>query len=404
MTGSNNANAGLPTFAWRAHSAQGTSVEGHIQAESAELARAQLRRQGLQVMRLQRVWRAPTHPIRPRELAQMTRQLAALLRAGIPLVSALQMASRSATKAPLQALMNTVRSDVESGMALHAALAEHPQHFSGLYVSMVNAGEAAGILDTMMERLAATLEKNEALRARVRSALMYPCAVIVVALAVLALIMVYVVPVFEDVFKAFGSDLPWPTQWVLNLSQLISQSGWLVLPALLLLPWLWQRWQRDEAWQRRADRWLLNLPLVGHLLRTAVVARWTQTLSALLAAGVPLAEALGPAGQACDHAVYSRLTEHLQRRVSQGGRLSEAMAHTRRFPDMIVQLCATGEETGALESLLARAGVLMENELDDQVNGLSSLLEPLIIVVLGGLIGGILVAMYLPIFRLGQVF
>ena len=162
--------------------------------------------------------------------------------------------------------------------------------------------------------------------------------------------------------------------------------------------------RRNEAWQRRLDRWLLGLPLVGGLLRSAVVARWTQTLSALLAAGVPLAEALGPAGQACDHAVYARLTEHLQRRVSQGGSLSEAMAHTGRFPDMIVQLCATGEETSALESLLARAGVLMESELDDQVNGLSSLLEPLIMVVLGGLIGVILVAMYLPIFRLGQVF
>jgi len=394
----------LPTFTWSAHSAQGTPVSGHIQAESAELAQAQLRRQGLQITRLQRVWWATATPIRPRELAQMTRQLAALLHAGIPLVAALQMASRSAATRPLRDLMDAVRLDVESGMALHAALAVHPQHFSGLYVSMVSAGEAAGILDTMMERLATTLEKNEALRSRVRSALMYPCAVIVVALAVLALIMVYVVPVFEDVFKAFGSDLPWATQWVLNLSQWLSRSGWIAGPALLLLPWLWQRLQRDEAWQRTADRWVLGLPLVGHLLRSAVVARWTQTLSALLAAGVPLAEALGPAGQACDHAVYARLTEHLQRRVLQGGSLSEAMAHTGRFPDMIVQLCATEEETSALESLLARAGVLMETELDDQVNGLSSLLEPLIIVVLGGLIGGILVAMYLPIFRLGQVF
>ena len=394
----------LPTFAWRAHNPKGHEVSGHIQAENAPMAQAQLRRQGLQVQRVQRVWWVPKQPIRPRELAQMTRQLAALIRAGVPLVSALQMVSRSAATQALKELMSAVRSDVESGMALHAALAEHPQHFSGLYISMVSAGEAAGILDTMMERLANTLEKNEALRSRVRSALMYPCAVIVVALAVLALIMVYVVPVFEDVFKAFGSDLPWATQWVLALSQALSQSGWMVVPAMLLLPLMWQRLRGNAHWQRQLDRWLLGLPLVGHLLRSAVVARWTQTLSALLAAGVPLTEALGPAGQACDHAVYARLTEHLQRRVSQGGSLSEAMAHTGRFPDMIVQLCATGEETSALESLLARAGVLMENELDDQVNGLSSLLEPLIIVVLGGLIGGILVAMYLPIFRLGQVF
>ena len=394
----------MPTFLWHGHGPQGTPATGQIQAENAELARAVLRRQGVRITRLQRLWWAPSNAIRARELPPMTRQLAALLRAGVPLVPALQMVSRSASTRALKELMGTVRSNVESGMALHAALALHPEHFSGLYISMVSAGEAAGILDTMMERLAATLEKNEALRSRVSSALMYPCAVIVVALAVLVLIMLYVVPVFEDVFKAFGSDLPWPTQWVLNLSQIIGQSGWAVLPALLLLPWLWQHWQRNPAWQRRADRWLLGLPLVGGLLRSAVVARWTQTLSALLAAGVPLAEALGSAGQACNHAVYARLTEHLQRRVSQGGSLSEAMAHTGRFPDMIVQLCATGEETSALESLLARAGVLMENELDDRINGLSSLLEPLIIVVLGGLIGGILVAMYLPIFRLGQVF
>lgn len=394
----------LPTFAWRGHALQGTEVKGQIQAANAALARAQLRRQGLQVTHMQRLWWTQAHALRPRELAQMTRQLAALLRAGIPLVSALNMVSRGAATASLRDLMQTVRSEVESGMALHAALALHPQHFSGLFVSMVSAGEAAGILDTMMERLASTLEKNDALSSRVRSALMYPCAVIVVALVVLALIMVYVVPVFEDVFKAFGSDLPWATQAVLALSQVLSQSGLLVLPALLILPWLWQRLQRDEAWQRQIDRRLLNLPLLGRLLRTAVVARWAQTLSALLAAGVPLVEALEPAGQACNHAVYARLSGHLQRRVSQGGSLSEAMAHTGRFPDMIVQLCATGEETSALESLLARAGVLMENELDDQVNGLSSLLEPLIIVVLGGLIGGILVAMYLPIFRLGQVF
>jgi type IV pilus assembly protein PilC len=404
MTRKTSATREMPTFAWTGHSAQGPQVTGRIQAENAELARAQLRRQGLHVKRLQRLWWNAPQSIRPRELAQMTRQLAALIRAGVPLVPALQMVSRSATTQALKELMNAVCTDVESGMPLHTALAAHPQHFSGLYTSMVSAGEAAGILDTMMERLAATLEKNEALRSRVRSALMYPCAVIMVALAVLALIMVYVVPVFEDVFKAFGSDLPWPTQAVLALSQALSQSGWVWLSAVLLLPWWWQRLRRHAAWQRRLDRWLLGLPLVGRLLRCAVVARWTQTLSALLAAGVPLTEALGPAGQACDHAVYARLTEHLQRRVSQGGSLSEAMAHTGRFPDMIVQLCATGEETSALESLLERAGVLMETELDDQVNGLSSLLEPLIIVVLGGLIGGILVAMYLPIFRLGQVF
>lgn len=309
----------LPTFAWRGRRAQGPVLQGQIQAENQALARAQLRRQGVEVTHLQRLWWVQPKPIDPRTLAQTTRQLAALLRAGVPLVTALQMVSRSAPTGTLRMLMDTVRSDIEAGIALHAALATHPEHFNGLYVSMVSAGEAAGILDTMMERLANTLEKNAALRSRVRSALMYPGAVILVALAVLALILVYVVPVFEDVFKAFGSDLPWATQTVLTLSQGLSQSGWIWLIGALLLPWLWHRMVRDPTWQRRLDRWLLGLPLVGDLLRSAAVARWTQTLSALLAAGVPLAEALGPAGQACDHAVYTRLTAHLQRRVAQGG-------------------------------------------------------------------------------------
>lgn len=392
------------TFEWHGQAPNGAKVRGKVQAENAPLARAQLRRQGIEVTRLQRLWWTRADPVRPRALAQTTRQLAALLRAGIPLVSALQMVSRSTGTEVLRERLDKVRSDVEAGMALHVALAGHPAHFSALYISMVSAGEAAGILDTMMERLADTLEKNEALSARVRSALMYPCAVMVVALLVLVLIMLYVVPVFEDVFKAFGSELPWATQAVLALSQGLTRWGPFALPALVLAPWAWTRLQRHDAWIQRLDRWLLGWPVIGGLLRSAVVARWAQTLSALLAAGVPLTEALGPAGQACGHPVYGRLTAHLQRRVSQGGSLSEALAHTGRFPDMIVQLCATGEETSTLESLLARAGTLMENELDEQVNGLTSLLEPLIIVVLGGLIGGILVAMYLPIFRLGQVF
>jgi type IV pilus assembly protein PilC len=368
-----------------------------------------LRRQGVQALRLQRLWWASIPHVRPKDLSLMTRQLAALLRAGLPLLQSLEMLSRSLPSLALSEVIQQVHNDVASGAALHEALAQHPAQFSGLYISMVQAGESAGILDTMMERLAFTLEKNEALRSRVRSALMYPTAVLGVAIAVLVLILVFVVPVFEDVFKSFGADLPWATQMVVALSGGLSASGPLVLVTVLLgLGW-WRFAQpktKDSTsplrtWQ---DRWLLNLPVIGRLMETAVVARWAQTLSALLAAGVPLAEALGPVVQACDHAVYGRLTWQLQRQVAQGSRLSEGMAQSGRFPNMVVQLCATGEETGSLDHLLARAGALMETELNDRVNGLSSLLEPLIIVVLGGLIGGILVAMYLPIFRLGQVF
>jgi type IV pilus assembly protein PilC len=398
-----------PSFAWQGRDAQGRKLQGRLKAPTSGLARAQLRRLGVQQVRLQRLWWDRMPRVRPSELSLMTRQLAALLRAGVPLLQSLDMLSRSLPSLTLTEVMQQVHHDVASGVALHEALAKHPAQFSGLYISMVQAGESAGILDTMIERLAHTLEKNDALHSRVRSALMYPMAVMGVAIAVLVLILVFVVPVFEDVFKSFGADLPWATQLVVALSEGLSSSGPVALVLALLGLWWWQSPQPNATPSHKPmrlwrDRWLLKLPVLGALLRTAVVARWAQTLSALLAAGVPLTEALGPVAQACDHAVYGRLTGQLQRQVAQGSRLSEGMAQSGHFAPMIVQMCATGEETGALDHLLARAGALMETELDDRVNGLSSLLEPLIIVVLGGVIGGILVAMYLPIFRLGQVF
>lgn len=396
-------------FAWRGQDAQGRQRQGRLRAPTAGMARALLRRQGVRALRLQRLWWDPMPHVRPKELSLMTRQLAALLRAGVPLLQSLDMLSRSLSSLTLSEVMQQVHNDVAAGSALHDALAQHPAQFSGLYISMVQAGESAGILDTMTERLALTLEKNEALRTRVRSALMYPMAVLCVAMAVLVLILVFVVPVFEDVFRSFGAELPWATQLVVALSSGLSSSGPMLL--LLVLPGLW--WWRSSAQptaDQRAperdglDQWLLKLPVIGGLLETAVVARWAQTLSALLAAGVPLVEALGPVAQACDQRVYMRLTWQLQRQVAQGTRLSEGMTQSGRFATLVIHLCATGEETGAMDQLLARASTLMETELDNRVHGLSSLLEPLIILLLGGLIGGILVAMYLPIFHLGQVF
>ena len=394
-----------PTFVWKGHDAQGRSAQGKIQADNAALAQALLRRQGLHKVHLHRLWWNSAPRVRTRDVAQMTRQLAALLKAGVPVLQSLHMLSRSLPSAALTDVVQAVHDDVASGQSLHSALARHPQQFSGLYTSMVQAGESAGILDTLMERLANTLEKNEALRSQVRSALTYPLAVMVISAAVLVMILVFVVPVFQDVFKSFGAELPWPTQVVVALSHGLSTSGpWAVL-AVSLGVWLWPQSAKGET---KLKLWLnqrlLKAPVLGRLIQSAVVARWTQTLSALLAAGVPLAEALGPVAQACDHAVFARITVQLQRQVAQGSSLSEAMGRTGRFPPMIVQLCNTAEETGSMDTLLARAGSLMETELDDRIHALSSLLEPLIIVVLGGLIGGILVAMYLPIFRLGQVF
>ena len=392
------------TYRWRGLDAQGRPQQGVVQASSTALASAQLRRQGIRVEHLRRQWRTHAPSIRPAEITTLTRQWSTLIRAGISLVPALQMLQRGGVGPRMSAVLEQIRLDVEGGMPLSQALQQHPAAFHPLYVSMIHAGEKAGILDTMMERLALTLEKNEALRSRVRSALTYPCVVIVVALGVLMLILLHVVPVFEDVFRSFGADLPWSTRAVLALSRAVHTGApWGALAAIPVAVFLRRQWQQP-AWQRQWHRQVLKLPGIGHMVRTSVLARWAHTLSALLAAGVPLAEALPVAGNATGHPVYARINEHLQRRVAQGGRLSEGMAHTGRFPDLLVQLCTTGEETGTLDTLLGKAAELMTDELDTRVNALSSLIEPLVILILGGAIGVILVAMYLPIFRLGQVF
>lgn len=395
---------GQPLYSWCGIDAQGRLHKGEMHADHASLARAQLRREGITVQVLHRQWRTQRRSINARAITAMTRQWAALVRAGVSLVPALQMLERSASSQPLASLLAQVRTDVETGSPLAFALARHPAHFDALYVSMVHAGESAGILDVMLERLALTLEKNEALYRRMRSAMTYPLVVSAIALAVLVLLLVLVVPVFEEVFQSFGAELPWSTRIILGLSEGLTHSAhWLLLGAVALGALLRKQWQ-NPIWQRQWQRRLLALPGVGTLIQTAASARWAHTLSALLATGVPLVEALPTAGQASRHPVYARINEHLLRRVAQGGRLSEGMAHTGRFPDMLVQLCATGEDTGTLDSLLEKAAELMSDELDARIGALSSLIEPLIIVVLGGAIGVILVAMYLPIFRLGQVF
>lgn len=394
-----------PKFRWSGQDRQGRPQSGILQAMHADLARAQLRHQGLQKIKIERLWWSTSDTVKGKELATMTRQWAAMLKAGVPVVQALGMLCRSMSHKTLVSVMQAVLNDLESGVALHIALNRHPQYFSGLFVHMVQAGESAGILDTMMERLSQTLEKNESLRSKIRSALMYPTAVMLVALGILALILVWVVPIFEEVFQSLGAELPLSTRVVVNISDALVMAWPVALPALVLMMLAAKHHGATlNQIRMKTAHWLLRWPLVGPLVTTAVLARWSQTLSALLSAGVPLTEALGPTAQACDHPVFHQTTLQLQRRVSQGSSLSEAMEQTGGFPAMMVQLCATGEETGALDSLLARASGLMSTELDDQVNGLTSLLEPLIIVLLGGFIGAILVAMYLPIFNLGQAF
>lgn len=369
------------------------------------LARAMLSHQGIRVTTLVVKPKVRRRRITAQELALFTRQLATMLRAGVPLLQSFDLVIRSTPNPGLVDLLVHLRGDIETGSALNAAFRKHPQHFSPLYCSLVAAGEAAGILDDMMDKLAVTLEKNEALKSKIRSALMYPTAVITVAIAVVLVILIAVVPVFEDVFKSLGATLPLPTQWVIAASQMLSHSVWLLGLLAVMVVFVWRSgWHRRPAQQERLDRWQLRLPWIGPMIQAAVVARWSQTLSAMLSAGIPLVEALGPVALACDHVTYAMASETMRDQVAQGSSLNESMSLTGLFPDLVIQMCAIGEETGSIDNMLARAGALLENEVHDRLAGLSSLLEPVIIVVLGTVVGGILVAMYLPIFKLGQVF
>jgi type IV pilus assembly protein PilC len=380
---------------WSARTTDARIVQGSFAGRAPKaLVQARLRQQGLKVERIRHLLQSTRAKVRHKDITSFTRQLSTLLKTGIPLMQAFDLLIRTQTHGPTRQLLLTLQQGVGQGLSLANALQGTP-YFSALYISMVQAGETAGILDHTLERLADTLERNSVLAGKVRSALAYPAIVMVIAVAVLVLIMVAVVPVFEEVFLNSGQPLPVPTQIILALSRGLSSS----VPALLaLLPLLYalQMAGRMQWLHRTVEKLQLRIPGLRNLVSTAVMARWSQTLAALLAAGVPLAEALPPAGQA--------LSDQWCRQVQQGTRLSEALEQHGYVPALIIQMVHTGEETGAMDSLLARTGQLMDAQLQEQIRTLSTLIEPLIIVVLGLLIGGMLVALYLPIFRMGQLF
>ena len=392
-------------YAWSGQDAQGLAQNGAISAPNISMARAMLRHQGIRVVQLKRHVQPRSVRISAATLALFTRQLATLVRAGVPLLQSLDLVIRSTPQPGWARLLQSLRQDIENGSTLNAAFRQHPAYFSSLFCSMVAAGEAAGILDDMLDKLALTLEKNAALQSKIRAALMYPAVVVTVAMGVVVLILLTVVPVFQDVFKSLGATLPLPTQWVIAISQALLHSAWFfaLLAALTLMLWR-SGWHREPARLLWLSQQQLRLPVIGAMVQSAVVARWAHTLSALLSAGVPIVEAMGPVASACDHAVYAQASETMRAQVAQGSSLNESMTLSGLFPSMVVQMCAIGEETGSVDTMLARAGALLENEVHDQLAGLSSLLEPVIMVLLGGVVGTILVALYLPIFKLGQVF
>ena len=301
-------------------------------------------------------------------------------------------------------LLNDVRTDVETGTSLSSAFRKYPMYFDSLYCNLVEAGEAAGILEALLDRLATYMEKTEAIKSKIKSALMYPASVIVVAFVVVAVIMIFVIPAFKEVFSSFGADLPAPTLFVMAISEFFVQYWWLIFGGIGLGGFFFmQAWRRSEKMQMFMDRLMLRVPIFGSLIEKSCIARWTRTLSTMFAAGVPLVEALDSVGGASGNSVYAMATDKIQQEVSTGTSLTAAMSNANVFPSMVLQMCSIGEESGSIDHMLGKAADFYEAEVDDMVAGLSSLLEPIIIVFLGTLIGGIVVSMYLPIFKLGQV-
>ena len=391
-------------FEWEGRDRNGKQVRGEVRAGGENQVQASLRRQGVMPTRIKKRRMRSGKAIKTKDIAVFTRQLATMMKAGVPLLQAFDIVGRGHANPSMARLLNDVRTDVETGTSLSAAFRKHPLHFDSLYCNIVEAGEAAGILEQLLDRLAIYMEKTEALKSKIRSAMMYPTAVVVVAFVVVAVIMIFVIPSFKSVFSSFGADLPAPTLFVIAMSEWFVSYWWLIFGSLFLGSYFFvQAWRRSEKVQMAMDRLLLKVPVFGPLVNKSCIARWTRTLSTMFAAGVPLVEALDSVGGASGNSVYAQATEKIQQEVSIGTSLTVAMTNANLFPNMVLQMCAIGEESGSIDHMLGKAAEFYEAEVDDMVAGLSSLMEPIIIVFLGTVIGGIVVSMYLPIFKLGQV-
>jgi type IV pilus assembly protein PilC len=391
-------------FEWEGKDRNGKQVRGETRAVGEIQVRAALRRQGVTATRIKKRRMSSGKAVRPKDLAIFTRQLATMMKAGVPLLQAFDIVGRGNPNPSVTRLLYDIRTDVETGTSLNVAFRKYPRYFDDLYCNLVEAGEAAGILDQLLDRLAVYMEKTEAMKSKIKSALMYPISVLIVAFVVTAVIMIFVVPAFKEVFANFGADLPGPTLFVIALSEIFVKYWWLIFGGLFGgFYFFMQAWRRSKAMQMVMDRVLLRMPIFGTLVDKSCVARWTRTLATMFAAGVPLVEALNSVGGAAGNSVYTAATVKIQQEVSTGTALTEAMTNVKLFPSMVLQMCAIGEESGSVDHMLGKAADFFEAEVDDMVAGISSLMEPIIIVVLGTVIGGIVVAMYLPIFKLGQV-
>lgn len=391
-------------FEWEGKDRGGKQVRGEIRAGGENQVKSSLRRQGVLPTKIRKRKMRSGKSIKPKDIAIFTRQLATMMKAGVPLLQAFDIVGRGNPNVSVTKLLNDVRTDVETGTSLSAAFRKFPMYFNALYCNLVEAGEAAGILESLLDRLATYMEKTEAIKSKIKSALMYPISVVVVAFVVVAVIMIFVIPAFKTVFSSFGADLPAPTMIVIAISEFFVAYWWLIFGGIGGgLYFFFQAWKRSEKMQKFMDRLLLKVPVFGALIEKSCIARWTRTLATMFAAGVPLVEALDSVGGASGNSLFADATEKIQQEVSTGTSLTAAMTNANLFPSMVLQMCAIGEESGSIDHMLGKAADFYEAEVDEMVAGLSSLMEPIIIVFLGTLIGGIVVSMYLPIFKLGQV-
>jgi type IV pilus assembly protein PilC len=391
------------TFSWEGKDKAGKVIRGEVRAASEAAVNATLRRQGIMVQKVKAVRRKRGGRVTEKDIALFTRQLATMMKAGVPLLQSFDIVGKGAANPAVAKLLLDIRTDVETGSALAAAFRKFPLYFDALFCNLVQAGEQAGILETLLDRLATYKEKILAIKSKIKSALFYPIAIIAVAFIITAVIMIFVIPAFKEVFSNFGADLPAPTLVVMAISDWFVANWYIVFPVIgAAIYGFLEAWKRSIGVQVFMDRMMLRLPVFGDLVRKSSVARWTRTLSTMFAAGVPLVEALDSVGGAAGNYVYAQATKQIKQEVATGTSLTAAMQNTGVFSNMVVQMVSIGEETGALDAMLGKVADFYEQEVDDSVEALSSLMEPVIMVVLGTLIGGMVIAMYLPIFKLGQ--
>lgn len=398
----------LQTYVWEGKDRSGKSTQGEVQVQSQALAKAQLRKQGIDVKTVKRkpkpLFGTRSKPITASDISIFTRQLATMMKAGVPLVQSFDIVAEGLDNPSMKTLVINLKNEVSSGSSLADSLAKYPRHFDDLFCNLVNSGEQSGALETMLDRVATYKEKTELLKAKIKKALTYPFAVVMVAIVVTGLLLIKVVPQFAATFSSFGADLPSFTLFVVTLSE-FAQANWFIVLGVIIgtVVTFREAKMRSQKFSDQVDGILLKLPIVGNIINQAVVARFSRTLATTFAAGVPLVDSLDSVAGAAGNAVYKRAIIDIRNEVTGGLQLNQAIRNTKLFPSMLMQMVAIGEESGALDEMLEKVAIHYEAEVDDSVDNLTALLEPLIMSVLGVLVGGLMIAMYLPIFQLGAV-